>query len=213
MLEYPQATWIRYQSAALPYTVEFSRLPVGTYFLDDFKAHLRVSGTGEDTALARFLNVAARALEDDARRLLLTTSVKEYFDVWPWDYLPVLHLSRAPVVSVTSVKYYDTADVLQTWDATNYVADVLSEPARIVVAELATVTSPNIDQRPNAVVVEYQCGYGAAVASLAPEIVNAIFVKAGYLYARGRELGTAAEAEAVERCWQNEIRRLTWSFL
>jgi uncharacterized phiE125 gp8 family phage protein len=181
--------------------------------LDDFKAHLRVSGTAEDTALVRFLDTAARALEDDARRLLLTGTVKEYYDVWPWDYVEVLHLSRAPVVSLTSVTYYDTADVLQTWAATNYVADVLSEPARLVLAELATVTSPSIDQRPNAVVVEYQCGYGATVANLPPESINAIFVKASYLYARGRELGTSADAEAVERCWQNEIRRLTWSML
>jgi uncharacterized phiE125 gp8 family phage protein len=204
---------MRYQGAPLPYTVEFSRVAVGTYLLDDFKSHLRVSGTVEDTALARFLNVAARSLEDDTRRMLLTTAVKEYFDVWPWDYLPVLHLSRAPVVSLTSVKYYDPADVLQTWDAANYAADVISEPARIVLAEQASLVAPSVDQRPNAVIVEYQCGYGAAVANLPPETINAIFVKASYLYARGRELGTAADAEAVERCWQNEIRRLTWSML
>jgi hypothetical protein len=88
---------------------------------------------------------------------------------------------------------------------------LLNEPARVVLAELATVTSPNIDQRLNAVIVEYECGYGAAVSSLNPETINAIFVKAAYLYARGRELGTAADAEAVERCWLNETRRLTWS--
>lgn len=211
MTEYPQATWLRYQQAPIPHTVEFSRLAVGTELLDDFKVHLRVSGTGEDTALARFLNVAARSLEDDTRRLLLTAAVKEYFDVWPWDCLPVLHLSRAPVASLTSVKYYDPSDILQTWDAANYVADILSEPARIVLAERGTLPWPSVDQRPNAVIVEYACGYGATVASLPPESINAIFVKAAYLYGRGRELGTSQDAEATERCWQNEIRRLTWS--
>lgn len=212
MSEYPQSSWVRHQVAPLPYTIELERVAVGSYLLTDFKNHLRVSGTAEDTELARFLNVAARALEDDTRRLLLTGTVKEYYDVWPWDYLDVVHLARAPVVSFTSVTYYDTADVLQTWAGANYAADILSEPARLVVAEGATVTSPNIDQRPNAVIVEYECGYGAAVASLTADTVNAIFVKAAYLYARGRELGTAADAEAVERCWQNEIRRLTWSY-
>lgn len=213
MLEYPQCTWHRHQGSPLPYTVELERLAVGTYLLDDFKAHLRVSGTAEDTLLARFIDTAARALEDDTRRLLLTGTVKEYFDVWPWDSVDVLHLSRAPVRSFTSVTYYDTSNVLQTWASANYVADILSEPARVVVAEGATLSSPNVDQRPNAVIVEYEAGYGSAVSNLNPETINAIFVKAGYLYARGRELGTAADAEAVERCWQNEIRRLTWSLL
>jgi uncharacterized phiE125 gp8 family phage protein len=213
MLEYPQGVWNRHQTRPLPHTIEITRVAVGALLLEDFKAHLRVSGTAEDTALTRFLDTAARALEDDARRLLLTGTVKEYFDVWPWDYLEVLQLTRAPVVSLTSVKYYDPADVLQTWASSNYATDLVNEPARVVLAELATLTSPSVDQRPNAVVVEYQCGYGAAVSNLAPEIINAVFVKAAYLYARGRELGTAAEAEAVERCWQNEIRRLTWSML
>lgn len=213
MSEYPQSTWNRYQTTPLPCTVELERLNVGADLLDDFKAHLRVSGTAEDTLLQRFLNTAARSLEDDTRRLLLTGTVKEYFDVWPWDFLTVLQLTRAPVVSVTSVTYYDTADALQTWNATNYATDVLSEPGRIVLAEAATLTSPNVDERPNAVIVEYECGYGSTVASLPPESVNAIFVKASYLYARGRELGAMADADAVERCWQNEIRRLTWSML
>jgi len=211
MFEYPQCTWTRFQQPPLPHAVDLERLAVGTYLLDDFKVHLRVAGTAEDTLLARFLNVAARALEDDTRRLLLTGTVIEYYDVWPWDWLDVLHLTRAPVVSLTSITYYDTSDVLQTWSSTNYVADLKNEPARIVVAESATLVSPSVDERPNAVLVEYECGYGATVASLPVETINAIFVKAAYLYMRGRELGTAADAEAVERCWQNELRRLTWS--
>ena len=155
--------------------------------------------------------MAARSLEDDARRLLLTGTVIEYYDVWPWDYLDVWHPSRAPVASFTSVKYYDTSNILQTWAAANYEVDLVNEPARVIVAELATLTSPNIDQRLNAVLIEYECGYGATAASLNAETINAIFVKSAYLYARGRELGAMADAEAVERCWQNEIRRLTWS--
>ena len=211
MLEYPQSTWYRCQQAPLPRSVEVTRAAVGTGLLTDFKVHLRVSGTAEDTLLARLLDTAARALEDDTRRLLLTGTVKEYYDVWPWDYLGVLQCSRAPVISVTSVKYYDTAGVLQTWSSGNYAVDILTEPARVIVATGATVTNPGLAQRLNAVCLEYQAGYGAAVSSLAPETINAIFIKAAYLYARGRELGTMVDAEAVERCWQNEIRRLTWS--
>ena len=211
MTGYPQNTWKRHQGRPLPASVSLERLALGASLLEDFKDHLRVSGSAEDAALTRYLDVAARALEDDARRLLLTGTVIEYYDVWPWDYLDVWHPSRAPVASFTSVKYYDTSNILQTWAAANYEVDLVNEPARVIVAELATLTSPNIDQRLNAVLIEYECGYGATAASLNAETINAIFVKSAYLYARGRELGAMADAEAVERCWQNEIRRLTWS--
>ena len=211
MPRYPQNTWSRSQQATLPRTVTLTRASASAQLLDTFRDHLRVSGTAEDDLLLRFLDVATRALEDDTRRLLLTGTVVEAFDTWPWDWANMLQLARAPVVSVTSVKYYDSDSVQQTWSAADYMVDVLTEPARIVLAEGATITSPALDTRPNAVEVTYQCGYGALVAQLPPESVNAVLVKAAYLYARGRELGTMADAEAVERCWQNEIRRLTWS--
>lgn len=211
MPRYPQNTWSRSQQATLPRTVTLTRASASAQLLDTFRDHLRVSGTAEDELLLRFLDVATRALEDDTRRLLLTGTVVEAFDVWPWDYAEMLQLARAPAVSVTSIRYYDTSDVQQTWSAADYMVDVLTEPARVVLAEGATVSSPPLATRPNAVEVTYQCGYGDLVAQLPAESVNAVLVKAAYLYARGRELGTMADAEAVERCWQNEIRRLTWS--
>lgn len=214
MTGYPQSTWHRAQRCAFPYSIELERTAVGADLLADFKDHVRVSGTAEDTELTRYLNVAARALEDDTRRLLITGTVKEYYDVWPWDWLRVVQLTRAPVVSLSSVKYYDTGDVLQTWNSAHYATDLINEPARIVIAEGATLTSPNVDQRPNAVVIEYECGYGAAVTDLNPESINAIMVKAAYLYGCGRELMMQAGVDiATERCWQNEVRRLTWSIL
>ena len=211
-MSYPQNTWATHFNTSLLPRVELERTAPGVSLLSDFKSHVRVTGSTEDTDLTRYLNVAARALEDDARRLLITGTVKEYYDFWQWDYLGVVHLQRQPVVSLTSIKYYDTSDVLQTWDSGNYDTDLINEPARIVVAENATLSSPNVDQRPNAVVIEYECGYGAAVSNLNPESINAIFVKAAYLYGCGRELMMQEGAnEAVERCWRNEIRRLTWS--
>ncbi len=212
MSDYPQYTWSRHtQSSVIPYSIELERLAVGPGLLDDFRDHVRVTGGSEDTALVRYLNTAARALEDDTRRVLLTGTVTEYYDIWPWDWTTVVHLTRAPVVSFTHVKYYDTDEAQQTWTSTNYDTDIINEPARIVVALSATTTSPNLDQRPNGVSIEYEAGYGSTVASLNAETVNAIFVKAAYLYGCGRELMNEGDAAATERCWQNEIRRLSWS--
>lgn len=207
---FAQGAW-RAAQVLLPHSIELERSSAAAGLLTDFKAHLRISGTAEDTALTRYLNVALRALEDDTRRLLITGTVKEYFDLWPWDVLSVWHPSRCPVASFTSVSYYDPDDNLQEWDSANYVTDLLAEPARVIVAADAAVVSPSLDDRPNVVVIEYECGYGAAYTNLNPETVNATFVYAAWLYARGRELPADVDPVAVMRCWQNEIRRLTWS--
>jgi len=211
-MEYPQSTWKAYERDLIPYRIELERSAVGAALLSEFKEHVRVADSSEDALLVRMLNTAARALEDDTRRLLITGTVKEYYDIWPWDFVSVVHLHRCPVVSLTSIKYYDTDDNQQTWDSANYETDLINEPARIVIAENATLDSPNIDQRPNCVVLEYECGYGTTVSNVDPEAINAIFVKAAYLYGCGRELMQQPGTEAaVERCWQNELRRLYWS--
>jgi uncharacterized phiE125 gp8 family phage protein len=197
--------------------LELERVSIGSDLLAEFKHHIRVTGTAQDTELTRYLNVAVRDLEDATRRLLAVATVKEYFDVWPWRYVHTLELERAPVTSVTSVKYYDLDGVLQTWSSDNYDTDTIGEPARIILADGATVTVPSVDDRPNAVVVEYESGLAAAdgetaaAENLDAQTMNAVFVRAAWLYGPGRELAPDMDPEAVSRCWWQEIRRLQWT--
>jgi uncharacterized phiE125 gp8 family phage protein len=73
----------------------------------------------------------------------------------------VLRLPRAPVQSVTSVQYIDTAGNLQTMPSSQYLLDVVTEPARICPAwgQVWPVTQP---YRPAAVQIKFVAGYGAA---------------------------------------------------
>jgi len=204
--------WKRSLVTELPYTIELSNTSVGALLLQDFRSHVRVTDTGEDRDLMRYLDTAARAWEDDTRRCLLNTTVKEYYDVWPWDHIYALHLHRAPVSSITSITYYDDDGNQQTWDSGDYVADIVNEPARIIEADNPAVSSPNLDDdRPNCVTIEYVAGFGSDIEDLEPAAINAIFVKASYLYGCGRELMFTADETAVERCWQSSIRHYMWS--
>jgi uncharacterized phiE125 gp8 family phage protein len=64
----------------------------------------------------------------------------------------------SPIQSVTSVKYYGTDNMEYTFDASNYIVDIDSFVARIVLAY--GKTWPSIQLRPaNGVVIRFEAGY------------------------------------------------------
>lgn len=202
--------------AFVPSALSLSRAAVGSELLSEFKGHARVTGSLQDTELTRFLDQAGRDFEDDVRRLLVVGTVIEYYDAWPWDYVPVLELHRAPVDSFTKIEYYDADGALQEWDSANYETDLVSQPARVAIADGATLTSPNLDDRLNPVMVTYESGLvdtsgTGTAADLDAQVRQALYVKAAWLAGPGRELLPEYDAAAVERCWQAAIRRYMWT--
>jgi uncharacterized phiE125 gp8 family phage protein len=202
--EYPQNTWRRHPSDALAHTTALTPTPVGPVLLGALRDHVRVLDSSQDAILIRYADAAGEQLEADARRVLLTTAVVEYYDVWPWDAAACVQLHRAPVASVDAIKYYDPDDVLQTWDSANYDTDLVNEPARIVVAENAALSSPNVDQRLNAVQIEYTAGYGTTIDDLPPLAVVAMLKYAAHQY-DSRDLDTV-----TDNVWNAAIRDLIW---
>lgn len=70
-----------------------------------------------------------------------------------------IYVPRPRLRTVAFLKYYDTAGVLQTWDAANYTIDTESEPGRIRPASstIWPTPRPGID---NAIQIEVTAGYG-----------------------------------------------------
>lgn len=209
-MSYPQNTWSMHQRDEIPYTLSVEHSDIGQELLEEFKAHARITTNHEDQVCRRAINRAVADLEDSAATRVIIGQVTEYFDLWPWDWLNVVHLHRAPVSAIDSIKYYDTDEVQQTWAAANYDTDLVNLPARIVVAENADLSSPNLDQRPLAVEINYQAGLAVSADQLDDRTVQAIFVRATWFYGPGRDLMPDVDPAAVERCWQAEISRLQW---
>jgi uncharacterized phiE125 gp8 family phage protein len=67
-------------------------------------------------------------------------------------------LPHAPLQSVQSIKYYDTNGTLQTFSASNYDIDTRHQPGKVVLDDDAEW--PEVDERPNAIVIAYTAGYG-----------------------------------------------------
>lgn len=141
------------------------------------KAHLRVDNIDDDALIIAYLT-AARAHLDGRDgilgRALLTQTWELVLDAFP---VAAISLPLPPLQSITSIKYQDSSNVEQTLDASDYVVDATSEPARVHPVN----AWPSTYVTPNAVTVRFVAGYGNASAVPEP-IKTAIKLKVQALY-------------------------------
>jgi uncharacterized phiE125 gp8 family phage protein len=157
--------------------------------LAEAKAHLRLgSSTSEDALVVGLIQAAREHVEAHTRRRLVTQHWRLYFDSfgrygyragagYPDDCGLVLG-DVAPVSAIDSVKYLDTAGVLQTLSSTVYQL-VPSSPARLVLAY--SQAWPDIRGDREGVRVEVTCGYGLA-AKVPASIKQAVLLIVGHLF-------------------------------
>ncbi len=144
--------------------------------LDEAKLHLRVDCAADDDYITALIKVARKHAELFQNRSYITQTLELRMDFFP-QFL--IELPRPPSISVTSIKYIDSAGDTQTLAASKYTTDFNSYVARIVPAfnESWPITRRVID----AVTIEYTAGYGAAGA--VPETIKqAIFLLIGVWY-------------------------------
>jgi uncharacterized phiE125 gp8 family phage protein len=93
----------------------------------------------------------------------------------------IIHLPMSPLSTVTTLKYYNTSNVLTTWSATEYQVNTGHEPGRIT-----TVTGysyPSTYDRLGAVEIAYVAGYGGAGEGTCPRAMyDAMYLMIGHLY-------------------------------
>ena len=122
--------------------------------------HLRNPDAVHNANIERLIVAARQRAELDTGRALVTQTQDVYFDGLPCGDALLLPLGR--LQSVTSVKYYDTANVEATFSSTNYLVDTSSEPSRIVLNSGSSW--PSSLRCANAVIVRGVFGYGASSA-------------------------------------------------
>ena len=115
--------------------------------LADAKAHLRVdsSYTGDDAYITTLISVARSACENYLGFMLAQNSAMTfYLDKFPDSEVITLNGVWNP--GTVQIQYYDTNDSQQTFAASNYNVDDVSQPARIFLNDDANYpdTSENI---------------------------------------------------------------------
>lgn len=134
---------------ALSVTTKRSVLPVQ---LDQVKDHLRIGIDDDDVLFKGYIEAATDFIETKCNITLVSTTHTLTCDGWPSDYI---ELTRGPVTSVTSVKYY-TGDVLTTFSSSSYRTDTSLRNAQLRLVDSASW--PSHDTRHDAVEVVYVAG-------------------------------------------------------
>jgi uncharacterized phiE125 gp8 family phage protein len=140
--------------------------------LAEVKAHLRVDHDNDDALLGALI-VAAREHLDGRDgwlgRALMPQTWQLVMDHFPFAtdrYLGIrypepewfaIRVPLPPLISVVSIKYIDSEGEEQILAEEQYVVDTASEPARIYPAY--GTTWPTTRCIPNAVTVDFECGY------------------------------------------------------
>jgi len=169
--------------------------------VQEVKDYLRVDSNAEDTLLGVLIDASTQMAESYLGRFLLTTVIEEFYDFFPVYKTGVdpfhgdrniIFLSRGPVQSVASVKYIDGNGDEQTVTASDYRADLVSEPSRIMPNEGWLGTKDTV----NAVIIRYTCGYTQA-SDVPANIKMAMLLMIGEMYEKRMDsvhrLPTASE--------------------
>lgn len=125
--------------------------------LAEVKEYLRLDGNDHDDLLESLIASARNWCEMYQNRAYITQTWETALDQWKFP----IRLARAPLISVSSIKYYTSDNTEITWSSTQYQVDAITDPARVNLAY--NITPPNDVLRPmNGIVVRYTTGYGSA---------------------------------------------------
>ena len=167
----------------------------------EIREQFKYTETAEDGLLTAYIDAATAYLEGWLRRAFLVRTLTLYLDSFnrrdglvpasgEWEIV----LPMPPLVTVASVKYYDSDGVLQTVAEADYQTDTISEPGRVKPA--VDCAWPGVQAgRYNAVEIQYTAGY--ATADAVPEVFKNLLRWIAALWFRNREPVAPADLRAV----------------
>ena len=152
--------------------------------VDELKTHLRIDHALDDGELAVFIETATDYVEGITGRVLITRTGVDYANAFP-PGRHALHLRIAPIVTITSIQYLDSAETLQTLSSGIYTFDNNTPYHPVAYPQPGESWPVALDTR-NAVRVNYTAGYQSITADPAGTVPNAlklaIKMLAGHLY-------------------------------
>lgn len=180
-----RAYYVHTPNTELPVTLEQAR-----YHLRNEDLHF------DDDLLRSYIRAAAAYVERTYGMALLTQTIKQYHSEFPCGSDTPLLLRIAPLVSITSIVYTDSAGVSQTWTASEYTSGRL-DLGGFVVPNIGYTWPGSVAALPNAVTVTYSAGFGAKPSTLPYPVTQAILYMVADMYTR-REDSVVALPKASE---------------
>lgn len=128
--------------------------------LAECKTQLRIesSFTDDDTWINDTIQVVREQVEGLINRALMSQTLELALP----KFEDVIELPKPPLSSLTSVKYYDEDNSLQTLASTEYLVNDFTEPVNIV--KESSKTYPAVYDRPDAIRITFIAGYADAAS-------------------------------------------------
>lgn len=142
--------------------------------LAEVKAHLRITHSDEDDLLNAYIKSAREYTERYLSRSLVQQTWDIFYDVFPLTDEP-LEIPLPPLQSVSSIKYFDSSNVEQTWDSASYTVDTDAVMPKVYPA--IDQVYPSSRYYPKSVTVRVLTGYqdsGASPVDLADGVPETI---------------------------------------
>ena len=136
--------------------------PASTYpvTLAEAKLHCKVDIADDDALITALITAATEMVEQKTGRAVMAQTWELTLDA----FHDALELTRTPVQSITSVKYYDTTGAQQTMSNLLYLLDNADEFGFAYVVPVYSGSWPDTRDQINAVAVRYVAGYADAAA-------------------------------------------------
>lgn len=157
--------------------------------LNEARTHLRIEPFGyplchpDDAYIQMLVSAAREWAEQYTRRALATQTINFALNGFP----EVIDLPIAPLQSVSSIKYLDINNVLQTLNTSVYYIDYFDSKIYLN----SNQVWPSTSNRENSVIVEYVAGYtnedGQNLSPLPFPIKAAILLMVGSFYENRQE--------------------------
>jgi uncharacterized phiE125 gp8 family phage protein len=128
--------------------------------LAEAKAHCRVEDAADDATLNGLIAAATDYVEQYTGKAIITQTWRLTLD----EFSDSILLPKNPVQSVVSVMYYDSQGALQTLSEDDYTADLVSDPAWIVIN--ANTSLPDLADGVNMVRINFVAGYTVVPPSI-----------------------------------------------
>ncbi len=182
--------------------------------VEDGKTHLRIMSPDLDTEVAAKIREARDDCERETQRTLraAVTRVLTRDCWWPMrcstSYIGCLEtrypnsgygelkLPWPPLISISSITYYDSSNVQQTLSSSNYIVELSTEGfGRITWTSTATI--PSVYDRPDAIAITFTTGYATA-NDVPPGAMAGMKLRLTELWGRGtdNEIKAAVDSSA-----------------
>jgi len=157
--------------------------------VEEVRIELGITAAGQDARIARLITAARSLAEAFTGRAFITQTLTLQLDAFPpprmpwwdgvregsiaqWSSTEAIALPRPPLLTVTSVTWFDPNNTATVFDAANYFVDTMSEPGRIV-PSLSVAWPSGVRARAAARIV-YTAGYGPTAGSVPLTVKEAI---------------------------------------